>query len=208
MRGFLKILGIGLVVFGVFGFVVLGQDDEPRTWYESLALDTPEAALETFVDAFQRQDFPTVFLVLAPQAQFRWMQTVNLLRFGHLVQEEQWEAIEERVPTFAEGLGHGEHSDGMVSYLFDEIMLAAQEVDGLLTDLSGEVTVLESESSQTPDGDAATDIITTVEGIEGTVIFRMVHAPRGRWRVLQVIVPDGDEQRLPWSVPVEREQSE
>ena len=46
-----------------------------------------------------------------------------------------------------------------------------------------------------------TDLTATVEGTEGPVVFRMVQAPSGRWRVLQVIAPGGDTGFIPWSIP-------
>jgi hypothetical protein len=45
------------------------------------------------------------------------------------------------------------------------------------------------------------DVIAEVEGIQGVVIFRMVQAPSGNWRVYQVIVEDGDTEMVPWAVP-------
>ena len=49
------------------------------------------------------------------------------------------------------------------------------------------------------------DVITSVEGIDGEVIFRTVPTPSGHWQVMQVIVPGGDEDLLPWSVVREDE---
>ncbi len=60
-----------LVFILLIGFVLplliscAGKEDEPapRTYYESLALDTPELAVETFVDAFQQDNFEALFLI-------------------------------------------------------------------------------------------------------------------------------------------------
>jgi hypothetical protein len=98
----------------------------------------------------------------------------------------------------SEGLEQSEHYPDLM-YLFDQIMLAAKKHSALLIDLSGEVTIISSELSETTKEDAL-DIITNVEGIEGQVVFRMVQAPSGRWRVFQVIVPGGDEEMWPWGV--------
>ena len=40
-----------------------------RTYFEALDLSTPSAAAETFLDAFARDDFMTVWLALHPKAQ-------------------------------------------------------------------------------------------------------------------------------------------
>ncbi len=94
-----------------------------------------------------------------------------------------------------------EHING--SYLFDSIMLAAKEHSAFLIDLSGDVSILRTEENI--GGSSYSDVITNVEGIDGEVRFRMEQAPSGRWRVHQVIILDGDEDQIPWSVPTEEE---
>ena len=50
---------------------------------------------------------------------------------------------------------------------------------------------------------AITDVVTSVDGIDGPVVFRMRQSVGGRWRVLQVILPGGNEDMLPWAVPID-----
>lgn len=186
---------------------LLQQNDEARTYYETLDLETPEQAVGTFTDAFQHNDFMTVYLVLAPTAQFRWEQYTRLLDYRSVLRydsEEEWDEVLEDVITFSEGIGSGEHMDSGW-YLFDQVMLAAKEHDALLIDLSGEVEIVDTEESETYDDEDAVDVIAEVDGIEGEVIFRTIQSPSDRWRVLQVIVPDGDEEMIPWSMPKEPE---
>jgi hypothetical protein len=172
----------------------------PRTYYDSLDLGTPESAVQTLAHAFQREDFVTVYLVLAPNAQFRFEQELRLLNYANLFQSDKREQVFADVTVFSEGIGHGEHID-TGWYIFDQIMLAAKEHSALLIDLSGKVTIIDSEPSETILEEAAVDIITSVEGINGNVVFRMIQAPSGRWRVFQVIVPGGDEETWPWAIP-------
>ena len=196
-----------LLIFGACDFTnsLLGSsDDEARTFYETLDLETPESAVETFTDAFARDDFLTVYLVLSTRAQFFTTQYLNLMRYGNLFQIEHREAVFEDVTVFAEGIGEGEHAD-TGWYIFDQIMLAAKENDALLIDLSGEVTIIDSEDSESEWEDDTLDVIAEVDGIDGEVIFRMVQSPSDRWRVLQVIVEDGDEEMVPWAVPSEED---
>ena len=77
-------------------------------------------------------------------------------------------------------------------YIFDRIMLLADQHDAFLVDLSGQVTLEATESS---------DVLATVEGIEGEVVIKTTESPAGSWLVHQVIVPGGDEELIPWSVP-------
>ena len=177
----------------------------PRTYYESLDLSSPESAIQTFVDAFSRDDFPTVWLILGTQAQFIWVQGIQLLRFDALIQTDNWEAIQMDISTYAKGLGEGEHSDSEPSYVFDQFMLAARKHSAFLIDLTGPVEILSSEPSSTTRDDPAIDVTVRVERIEEEVVFRMVQAPSGRWRVYQVILTGGDVEMVPWAIPKEPE---
>ncbi|MBW8010908.1 MAG: hypothetical protein FVQ83_06665 [Chloroflexi bacterium] len=206
-RRLLFISAAWLLIFGACEFTndLLGSsDNEARTYYETLDLETPESAVITFSDAFARDDFLTVYLVLSQKAQFQMMQRLNLMQYGYFFQTEHREEVFEDVTLFADGLGEGEHVD-MGWYIFDQIMLAAKENNALLIDLSGEVTIIDSEDSESEWADDPLDVITEVDGIDGEVIFRMVQSPSDRWRVLQVIVEDGDELMVPWAVPNEEE---
>ncbi len=79
-------------------------------------------------------------------------------------------------------------------------MLLVKKHNAFSIDLRGEVTIEQTKpwADQYNEG---VDVLTRVAGIEGTVTFRMVQASSGRWRVRQVIVPGGDEENVPWSVP-------
>ncbi len=179
------------------------QENNARTYYESLDLHEPESAIDTFIDAFQREDFFTVFLILSPSAQFRTENNIAMLNYGELIQVESLDEAKEILadtPQYQIRL-EWEHGGAVSSYLFDSIMLAAKQHSAFLIDLSGEVSILRTEQLSDSSDDSKVNVISSVEGTEGNVIFRMVQAPSGRWRVQQVIVPGGDEDLIPWSVP-------
>ena len=44
----------------------IGKESSARTFYESLDLSSPESAVKTFTDAFQKEDYYTVFLIFSP----------------------------------------------------------------------------------------------------------------------------------------------
>jgi hypothetical protein len=156
--------------------------------------------VKTFAEAFQRDDFLTVYLILSPRTQFLMNQRINLLHYNFFFQTEYREEVFEEVTLFSEGIGQGEHADEMW-YLFDQLMLSAKKHSALLIDLSGKVTIAGKSASETDRGDEAMDVSAKVEGIEGEVVFRMVQSPSERWRVYQVIVEGGDEEGVPWAVP-------
>jgi hypothetical protein len=184
------------------GILGLEPEEQPRTYYDSLDLSTPEIAVQTFNDAFARDDFMTVYLVFSTRSQFILMQRLRLLDYDFLIQPNSVERIRDDVTLFAEGIGEGEHSDEGW-YIFDQIMLAAKRHGVLLIDLSGEVKIINSHRTELEDYGEVVDVISDVEGIQGEVIFRMIQAPSGNWRVYQVIVPGGDLEMVPWAVPRE-----
>lgn len=177
-----------------------GQGEPARTFYESLDLETPESAVETFVEAFQREDWPTVWMIFAPDTQ-HWarLTAASTFDWGHLVDREHWDDILEEV---MEHIDEGEYTVSDCSYAwFDPMMVAAKEKDAILIDLSGKVEISDSEDSRTQGGERARDVIAEVEGIDREVVFKMVEAPSGRWRVYQVIAPGGNEEIRPWAAP-------
>jgi hypothetical protein len=180
-------------------------EPEPRTYYESLDLSSPESAIQTFADAFSRDDFPTVWLILDGSAQFTWTQQLHVLEFGALIQTSNWEVIKMDISTFAKGIGEGEHSEADTSYVFDQFMLAARKHSAFLIDLTGSVEILSSEPSIASQVGQAIDVAVKVEKMEEEVVFRMVQAPSGRWRVYKVFVPGGEGELPPWGVPSEGE---
>ncbi|NDJ63122.1 MAG: hypothetical protein GYB67_18525 [Chloroflexi bacterium] len=184
---------------------------EGRTFYESLDLSTPETAAATFVAAFQRNDFMTVYLVLSYDAQFEFQRSVALFRYDDFIRLPETEdgerpAYFDEIPVFGTGLGRAvnEHSPAEAWYVFDGLMLVAAENDALPIDLTGGVAFGSRRSAiavpRSGDDLPAVDVAARVEGIDGDVIFRMTQSMSGRWRVFQVIVPGGNEERIPWSV--------
>ena len=202
---------VSLFALGTFWSAILlvacaspspSQQVTHRTYYESLDLSAPSSAVNTFVSAFQRSDFPTVFLVFAPQAQVEFKNKMDLLQYEYLLKLDPSgepsitpRSILADTPWF--NISEIEHFEE-ASYYFDVLMMAAKEHSALLVDLSGDVKITDEIKSS---DNQYMDVITTVESIDGNVIFRTVQSPSKRWRVLQVIVPGGDESQIPWSTP-------
>lgn len=191
-----------LIIIGAYilmnqgGILSLGG---ARTYYESLDLSSPKAAVKTFTDAFAREDYPTVFFILSMRAQGMFRSRFSTLEYQYVFDIESSEAIMNEVAFYSKGPEYFEHNS--LWYLFDEVMLAAKKYDALLIDLSGDVVILGTEPSETR-WEETIDVLTEVEGIDGVVRFRMVLSPGGRWRVMQVIVPGGNENLFPWAVPI------
>ena len=196
MRRILGVVGALLLVSVLAaGMGVQAQEPTARTYYESLKLDTPEDAVKTFTDAFARQDFATVFMVFAPDAQQAWQAALTRFSFDRMVKPEYKEHAKDHLTKY------DDIESWDISQMFDTFMLGVAKNDGLSIDLRGKTTIGTNADAVTKDDEPAIDVTTTVEGIEGDVVFRMVQSPSKRWRVLQVITEGGDEKRLPWSIP-------
>lgn len=184
--------------------VTAQEDDAPRTAYEALDLSTPEAAVETFVEAFVTQNYPVVYWVFAPDAQdvvFRALATFQFERLFVMDEERSFDApVVQAIPLLSEGLDAGEHSANVGTFTFDDIMLAAAEFDAFLIDLRGGVTITGSQPGEIEQVGPTVDVTAEVEGV-GTVVFRMVRSVSGRWRVWAVVAPGGDRETPLWSVP-------
>jgi hypothetical protein len=190
-----------MTVLGCLASQASSGEGQPRTYYETLNLETPEDAVRTFSDAFQRDDFMTVFMVLAPKAQTGVRIEFNLnLSYAHLIDVRDEEEVFDEVDF-------RDLSDTQADfwYVFDKIMLAATEQDALLIDLHGDLTIIGTEDSDTFDGDDAEDVIAEVEGVRGDVTFRMVRDPERQWRVFWVGAPREGVDSWPWATPTRDE---
>jgi hypothetical protein len=166
--------------------------NDARTYYESLDLDSPLAAAEVFADAFARDDFMTVWLVLDSEAQFRFSQNLNLLEYSQIIRVD---AVPDLPDRLSQPLSLDELESGEAWYLFDLLMLIADENDAFLIDLSSDVQLGDLSESA-----GAASLSASVGGIDGGVTIHLAQNSQGRWKVHQVIVPGGDEDQIPWSV--------
>lgn len=168
--------------------------DGARTYYESLELAAPTAAVETFTTAFAASDFPTVYIVMDREAQFAVQQNINLLQYSTIIGPAAIDAFRDWMQNEFSFEDMEPVANEM--YLFDQMMLIAAAADDLLIDLRGDIDIGTAEVA----GWEAS-VPADVEGIDGTVEFRLTKSPTDRWRVHQVIVPGGDAETIPWSTP-------
>lgn len=193
MKRLVTVLVVGALLSGG----CTGSDDaaEARTYYESLDLSSPVAAAETFVEAFDRNDYMTVWLTFDFFAQHEIRSAFNLLQYSMLVQPDEARDIGEAMADEVSAAITGGTTD--MWYLFDRLMSLADNNDALLIDLSSPESL--GPEDITADGEATA--AGEFEGIDGTVTIRLTENSLGRWLVHQIIVPGGDEEQIPWSVP-------
>ena len=168
------------------------QGPQARTYYESLDLSSPLSAAEVFVEAYDGDDFMTVWLVLDHSAQRQWRESLNLLQYGPLIRwnEELHDDLTNRYSDLVL-----ESADYW--FIFDQVMLIADQHDSLLIDLQPVSLTLRG-----IEADGGATVIGEFEGIDGEVTIDLNQTPRGNWRVHQVLVPGGDPASVPWGVAV------
>lgn len=169
---------------------------EPRTYFETLDLSTPETAARTFAHAFRENDFMTAYLILHPDAQTRlrqeWSQT---FRWRHLIGERADQAL---IAEFDFEDVIGTQSDPW--YLFDYVMYYADQMDDLLFDIRGEPNFYHSQEMSSRDGSPVIDLGAVVTGLTGDIIFRMAQGGDGRWRVYRISVPEQGVESWPSTI--------
>jgi hypothetical protein len=167
-----------------------------RTFYESLDMSSPEAAVETLTDAFAADDFMTVWLMFDQLAQSRITTDINLLQYSRVIGPDAMDELRAWLSgeTTFESL---ENLDQW--YMFDQIMMIADRNDGFLIDLSGDVTITDTEPIA--DTVPSVRVAATVEGVDGDVVFVATAMTQDRWRIRRISVAEGDP--VPLSIPSE-----
>ena len=166
------------------------QGPQARTYYESLDLSSPLSAVEVFVEAYDSDDFMTVWLILDHWAQREWRDALNLLQYGELL---RWnEELHDDLTSMYSDLVL-ESSDYW--YVFDQVMLIADQHDSLLIDLEPISLTLRG-----VEADGGATVIGEFQGIDGEVTIDLNQTPSGDWRVHRVLVPGGDPDSVPWGV--------
>ena len=184
---------------------------DTRTYYDSLNLDSPKEAVETFITAYQKSDYPTVLMVFSNRAQFVWVQYLNLLRYNYLFDSSKTrETIDDSI-TGQEGLNAGELSNALLTFTFDDYMLAAERNDSLWFDLSGNYKIQDEENETGIDRDhnaiEAIELTVDFDNQDEPIIFWLVESREGNWRVDRVCLNECSQiYELIWDVPELREE--
>ena len=163
-----------------------------RTPFDRLALDSPEAAVARFVDAYRQHDYVTVYWILSPAAQKAWTDDFYAFNMEPLIAKlpagRQSEILMAGIPP----MDQWDQQD--VSWLFDRVMVTAEAAGALPVQMPKDGAA----GSPQPRADGAV----TIGFGQGTaaVKFRLVRAPSGQWRVFSVSAGGGNPDRAPWGL--------
>lgn len=162
-----------------------------RTPFERLALDSPEAAVVRFVDAYRQHDYVTVFWILSPAAQTAWNSAFNTFDMEAIMAKlpagRQSEILMAGIPP----MDQWDQQD--VSWLFDRVMVAAAAAGALPVQIP-------KDGAAGPPQPRSDGAVTIGFGRGATAVkFRLVRAPSGQWRVFSVS-GGGNPDRPPWGL--------
>lgn len=144
-----------------------------RTYFESLDLTSPIAAVDLFVDAYAADDFFTVWLVLGPAAQLEIDAVLTFRDFDRIIDTSKFEDFEQVYQDEIVDLDQMESFD--IWYTFDRLMVAADARDALLFDFTGD----EKANQIAPD-----ELTVTVAGLGELSI--QVQERSNRWHITAV----------------------
>ena len=180
-----------------------GIQDQARTHYDSLNLDTPEASVRAFLEAFYRADFVTVYMILAPETQYELFRQAEQLKldtslFASHSQTDINTLQQEFIAEFS--LADLEHNWHII-YHFDSLLLTAAET-GMLPILQQEPeSVFESRRRIRADGANLVAVRAEFGSDDGPLDFWLIESPEGKWRVLQAVWSGGDSRVFPLAFP-------
>ncbi len=164
--------------------------DGARTYYESLDLGSPSSAVETFADAFARDDFMAVWLSFGRHAEIKLTTYLNQLQYSQIIGPE---ALDDLRAWLQDDLFFENMERPDEWWLFDQIMLIADENDGFVIDLSGDLVIKNEEL-----GIGTAVVAAEVAGIAGEVEFDLRESGTGRWQIERVSVPEAEGGPTIW----------
>jgi len=173
--------------------------------YDRLDLKTPESALRTFLTAYRRGDFVTAFWVLTPVSQtafYTHLARFDLSRVARVPASSAYMHAAEMIPAPSQM----DQTD--ISFVFAHAMTVARRLDlmplnlaGMPEDMSPANMPRLGNRIQLTDGKVEFSV--PLQAYRSPVVFRMVQAAHGRWRLEQVLPPGGAVDSLPFGLPTE-----
>jgi hypothetical protein len=198
---------LGFLTGGVVAFFLLpgreNLDSEnstglERPYYETLALDSPEAAVREFLRAWQRDDLCTAYLVFAAETQYTFWITLNTGEMDAFISDPS--SFQEDLKDLDFKPGSHEHAQVGLGH-FELFVGVAKRTGGLPINLESPVSIRGTESVAAEGNRKLVDVMATCES-HPSLVFRMVQSKSGRWRLLYVILPD-KEPPVTWPVPAD-----
>ena len=191
---------VAFVAGGAAAYYSLYQPDShseqvSRPYYESLRLDSPESAVDEFVQAWEAADFLTVYLLLAAETQYTFYVNWNIGKTETVIPDMSTIRLEPHswVP------GSREHTitDGFC--YFEVFVGLAKEADILPIRLEQPLAIQGSKMVEAEDERPMVDVNVMCKS-HPAIVFRTIQSKSGRWRILYLELPN-DDPPLTWPVP-------
>lgn len=187
----LAIAGLSLVLFAMPAMA-----DEGRTFVERLPLETPQAAVTGFIEAFNARDFATAYYMLSPEAKQTFIDSYYAYNSARYFNTDGSGFIAGSLMSDTE-ISDDELAEvgSDTALIFDNILFHAAQNGELPFDLSdAKVTLVEDT------GDAEKAVV-TVEGAEPTPLrVDAILLYNGDWRIDRIHWTGSDNALKPWGV--------
>jgi hypothetical protein len=199
---YLLVAVLGFAAGGTAAYFYLARPENrparaEKPYYETLTLDSPEAAVHEFLRAWQIDDYCTAYLVLAAETQYTFYVTLATGDMEAIFSDPL--RVQERLKDVDFKPGSQEHSLAGGLGNFELFVGAAKEAGGLPVELETPMSIRGTEIIEAERGSRMVDVKATCKS-HSSIVFRTIQSKSGRWRLLYVILPD-DDPPLTWPVP-------
>ncbi|MBJ3785334.1 hypothetical protein [Devosia sediminis] len=186
-----------LAVFGLALLSLIGPApaQEGRTLIDRMALDTPEQAVQSLIEAFAAEDYLSVYFILTPQAKEEFAYnyaTFNVAQY-FVLRDTGW--IDGSFHSSIEDIDEERLIDlrNDVPLIFDDIVLHATANGQMPFSLADGMI-----QSSTPGDEDVVQVEVSADGQTLTIEAREVYT--GDWRIDRIGWPGSDPEGRPWGI--------
>lgn len=202
--GMLKTL-VAVSLLSSPGLVPAAHSSSGSIAFDRLDLRSPEAALRQFLSAYRRGDYVTAYWIMTPASQSAFARHLARFEFNRIARLPASSAVlhaAEMMPAVSQM----EQTD--TSFYFAHAMTVAHRLGVMPLNLTGlpedvspaNVPRLGSRNQLT---DGRVEFSVPLRAYRAPVVFRMVAAHGGRWRLEQVLPPGGTVDSVPFGLPTD-----
>lgn len=181
----LRGIAVLVVLLGLLMAACSRDQPQARTYYESLDLSSPEAAVTHFVEAYAADNFLDVWLLLHRDAQAHTWRAFSFFDDGSIVDTAAFDDFEAQWSSELNFRTTESHDRW---FAFDQLMLLADTNSALLFDFPSRSDVRSAEPKEF-----------SVETVDGGVVVVQTERVGERWYVrgAEYTTPTGDSTSWP-----------
>lgn len=168
----------------------------PRTYYESLDMSSPRSTVETFIDAWKRQDYQTAYFLFSPRAEEGLLQVLGSFGFEQIIPGFDDDDLEASPLLPHEGTRMPSEFMYDLSQAFDALMIGAAKQDKLSFILSDDALF----GAETTQLDGSVNYQVETGGRPAELKMVLIQLPSGRWKIDRIVWDGSSPNDRPWGV--------